>query len=152
MSRYERDSTGRPVFAFRAPPGARAKRTRPNEQPEAKFQREVIVYLTYALPPEYRFTFSGAGVKVSAWLGNKLKEMGVKPGWLDLTIKHKPSGRAFWIELKSLVGRLTPEQAAFVNESPNVCAVCRTLPEIEAALIRFGITPLCSIERANRYA
>jgi hypothetical protein len=147
-----RDSSGRPVFAYRPPPGARAKRTRPNDNPEERLQMQVLEYLRFALPADYRFTFSGAGVKTSAFVAIKLKNMGVEKGWPDLTIKNRRTGACRWIELKSPTGRLTPEQAEFIAECPATTAVCRSPADVEAALIGWGIKPLRPLARANRYA
>ena len=152
MRDFPRDSTGRPVFAYRPAPGSRAKRGRPNDNPEERLQVQVLEYLRFALPKTYRFTFSGAGVKTSAFIAEKLKRLGVEKGWPDLTIKNRRTGACRWIELKSERGRLTPEQAEFVNEAPAVTAVCRSVEEVEDALKAWGITPMRSIERANRYA
>ena len=139
----------RAPYAYkRGPPKPRKKR----DDAEHRFQVAVATYLRWALPKAYRFTASAAGVATSMSQASKMKAAGQERGWLDIMIKNKATGAVRWIELKVDGGALTPEQREFIEECPKVCAVARTLEEVERALIGFGITPLCAIEHANRYS
>ncbi len=77
----------------------------------------------------------------------KLKAMGTKPGYPDLTLP-RPSHlwRGLAIELKSPDGRVSPEQVDWLNaflEDDWLVAVCRSLDEFIAVVRRFLInTPL----------
>ncbi len=77
----------------------------------------------------------------------KLKAMGTKPGYPDLTLP-RPSHlwRGLAIELKSPDGRVSPEQIDWLNaflEDDWLVAVCRSLDEFIAVVRRFLInTPL----------
>jgi hypothetical protein len=71
--------------------------------------------------------------------GAKLKRMGARPGWADLTF-ILPNGQAAFIELKSHDGVLSDEQADFAIEVRALkCGyqICRSLEEVEATLTRW---------------
>jgi hypothetical protein len=138
------------VFAFKRGPKTTGPRA-PNDDAEHRFQVSVATYLKFALPDEYRFTASAAGVKVGMQTAVKMKAAGQQRGWPDLIIRNRKTGACRWLELKAKGGRPTPEQQVFIDEVPGHTAVCRTLEEVESALIGWGITPKCSIEGANRY-
>ena len=130
---------------------------RKHASPEADFQQAVVVYLKYALPPEWRFRGSLEGALRSVQAGAKAKALGMRKGWPDIELKHRQTGQVVWIELKSATGSLLPEQREFRDECQNAeppvtWALARTLEEVERALISFGILPTCAIEKANRYS
>ena len=73
--------------------------------------------------------------------GGKLKAMGTKKGYPDLTLHHESGPwRGFACELKSSTGRLSAEQkgwlAMFESQRYLVC-VHRTLEGFQADLLRF---------------
>ena len=109
------------------------------QHPELDFQKSVAKYLRYALPDDWRFTASAAGVPLPMKVALDLKQAGQEPGWSDLILKHRKSGRVRWLEIKSLTGRFTPEQIEFRDECPQNYAVASvTLEHVEAALIPLG--------------
>ena len=71
----------------------------------------------------------------------KLKALGTKPGYPDLTLPrrhHHWSGLA--IELKSSIGKLTRDQREWLDafeEDGWLVSVCRTLEEFESTLKRY---------------
>jgi hypothetical protein len=71
----------------------------------------------------------------------KLKALGVKPGFPDLVV---PKKNLYWsglaIELKSLVGKVSPEQKSWLTgfeEEGYLCAVCRDFSEFEVAVKKY---------------
>ena len=154
VSRFERDSAGRPVFAFRAGPSARIPSQKHNASPEHALQVAIVSYLKHALPPGYLWTADAAGVRVSMHVASKMKAAGVRRGWPDLRILF-PSGVTRFIEVKAGQG-LSPEQREFRDfcaaTGRDIWALAKSVEDVEAALLRWRIQPLCSIERANRYA
>jgi len=109
-------------------PAARAQAASQIVSEEA-LHRAVAHYLSLALLPPAWFTTigHGGGGKVR---GGKLKSMGLKAGTPDILIIHN---RAFWIELKTTKGRMSPEQRdvheALVRAGACV-AVCRSIPDV----------------------
>lgn len=148
-----RDSSGRPVFAFRHG-AAQRQAQRKNEDPEHQFQVQVVGYLRFALPPEYVWTANAAGVRVSMHVAVKMKAAGVRRGWPDIQILF-PSAVTRYIELKAKQS-LSDEQKAFraacQATGRDIWAMARTLEEVEAALLRWRIPVLCPLAKANRYA
>lgn len=72
--------------------------------------------------------------------GALLKAMGLLPGIPDWCLLHQ--GQATWIELKTMRGRLSPEQMACHDMLRAVkCGVflCRSLAEVELSLDQAGI-------------
>lgn len=136
------------VLAYKR--GASSKKKR--SHPEQDFQVEAAKYLKHALPPAWRYTASGAGLPLPRILANLMKAMGQTPGWSDLILRQVGTGETRWLEAKSMIGRLSPEQIEFRDDCPQHFAVARTLADVEAALISWGITPRCTIGAANRYA
>lgn len=139
------------VYSYRHGPAQR--RVRQNDDPEHRFQVSVIRYLQYALPPEYLFTANAAGVRVSMNVAVKMKAAGVRRGWPDIQILF-PSAVTRYLELKADTG-LSQEQRDFRDACKatgrDIWALCRTLEQVEAALIRWGIKPKCGVDAANRY-
>lgn len=104
--------------------------------PEEDLHRSCIewVVLSKARYPILKWmTHVPNGGKRSKGEGGKLKALGVKPGYPDLTLprKHKQwTGLA--IELKSPTGRVTPEQQEWLDafeEDGYLVGVARTLDE-----------------------
>lgn len=83
----------------------------------------------------------------SAHTGARLKRMGTKAGAPDCLIVYQ--GRAYWIELKSRYGSLQDSQrAAFpkIMAAGSPIAVARTLEEVVAALMAWGIPMTTTLE------
>jgi hypothetical protein len=83
--------------------------------PEADLQRAVIKALRFALPKDAIIHHCANEVTEAGPRGAKrqaiLVGMGVNPGFADLMVLC--AGRALFLELKSLKGRLSPAQVAF---------------------------------------
>lgn len=138
-------------FSLKRGPAMYNARRKAHAHPEDDFQRAVVTYLKFALPPEYRFRAGLEGVKLSAFQAAKAKQLGLSADWPDIEIMNITTGAVRWGECKSLTGRLTPGQRTFVEGCPRFCAVWRTLEDVEASLIAWGLTPRCSLAEANRY-
>lgn len=119
---------------------------RARAQPEAVLQASVADYLDRVLDPAQVFWSSTLnGVVVYAGMRARLKRQGLRPGVPDLVfvaLQGASRGHTWWIELKADAGRLTKEQAIVMEAlrcDPQVRgAVCRSLPQVEDALINFG--------------
>jgi hypothetical protein len=133
-------------------PAARAGR-RKNDDPEQRLQVAVVTYLTYALPPAYLWTADASGARVGMQTAIKLKNAGVKRGNPDIRILF-PSAVTRYIEVKAGTG-LSAEQIAFRDfcqaTGRDIWALARTVEDVDAALRRWGVTPKCPVEKANRY-
>lgn len=62
--------------------------------------------------PDWRWSHFPAGEFRETVTGERLKRMGLKPGWPDY-IFVSPDGRAHFLELKRRSGTLTPAQEQF---------------------------------------
>lgn len=91
---------------------------RKNDNPEERLQRDVVRYLSLALPDGCGVFWSATmnGVRVSPAIRAKLKASGVRPGVFDLLfivlwdMGSLKSGDTYHLELKSPTGQPTPEQ------------------------------------------
>jgi len=140
-----------PVYAYRrGPPHARAKR----QTPEHSLQVAVVEYLTWALPDGFIFTASAAGARMSMKTANTMKAAGQRPGWPDIMILG-PGGGFKGLELKAEAGVQSAAQKAFAGHcersGQDMYAICRTVEEVESALVRWGVKPKCGVAAANRY-
>ena len=145
-----RDSTGRMVRHY---PKGPAKARAPRQTPEADLQRAVIEYLSFALPRGvYRVRAGQEGAKRTGRARATFKSTGGAKGWPDLMLFNRKTRAIRWVELKADNGRLTDEQGEVLADLGDHAAVCRSLADVEAALIRWGLTPLVEINQANRYS
>ncbi len=138
-------------FAYKRGPYPQRRRAKPNASPEADFQLAVIEYLRFALPDNYRFRAGLEGVRLSINQATRAKALGARKGWPDLMLFNRETRGIRWIELKAPKGRLTPEQTEIAAELGDHLAVCRTLEEVEAALIRWRVAVRAPLAKANRY-
>lgn len=144
------DRNGKPVFAYKhGPPRAQKKR----DDPEARLQKAVVEYLTYALPRgEYRVRAGLEGAKRTGKARADFKAMGGAPGWPDLMLFNRKSRAYRWIELKWDKNDTTDVQDDVHADLKDHVAVCWSIEDVEAALIRWGVTPRVPISKAHRYA
>lgn len=107
--------------------------------PEARLQISVKQYLNVCLPSDIQWTASLTGVNLPPASRARAKAMGVRRGWPDLQFLF-PDGVTRYIELKTKVGTLTPEQRDFRDRCAEhgIFAVCRSLDEVAETLQRWG--------------
>lgn len=150
------DSTGARVRHYSrstATDGRGKRRTTPNDDPEHRFQCEVVEALTWAVPDDYKWTANAAGVRVSMHVAKKMKAAGVRRGWPDLQILF-PSAVTRYIELKVKAGLSTDQEDfrdACLATGRDIWALCRTLDEVEVVLRRWNVPLKMPLRRANRY-
>ena len=106
--------------------------------PEAALQIAVHNMLKVRLPEGMMWTASLTGVWLPPGARMKAKAMGVRRGWPDLSFLC-PDGVIRTIELKAGAS-LSKEQRAFRDAaSPEIWALCRSVDEVVAALVRWGV-------------
>lgn len=107
---------------------------------EAQLQAQIATYLSLALPVDARFHHSPSEGKRGWRSQAALKSSGFSAGWPDLEIVWQ--GRAYFLELKSEKGRVSPAQAechaGLIAAGAHV-AVVRSLDEAAAQLRAWGI-------------
>ena len=113
--------------------------------PEADLQRSVVTALKFALPKTAIIHHCANEVTEPGPRGAKrqaiLVGMGVHPGFADLMVLC--DGRALFLELKSVKGRLSPDQEAFrdaVQAQGHAWALVRSLDDALGALADHGFT------------
>lgn len=108
---------------------------------ESQFQAAVAKYLDIVLDPEHAiWTHIPSGGKRSPVTAAMLKRHGVKRGWPDVLILW--TGHWGMIELKAHHGSLTADQldiAAWVQRHGFHYLCCKTLADVERALMRMGV-------------
>ena len=113
--------------------------------PEADLQRSVVTALKFALPKTAIIHHCANEVTEPGPRGAKrqaiLVGMGVHPGFADLMVLC--DSRVLFLELKSLMGRLSPEQEAFrdaVLAQGFGWALVRSVDDALGALAHNGFT------------
>lgn len=118
-----------------------AKPARKNGNPEHKLQVSVKQYLEVALPRSIEWTANGAGQALSMYAAGKAKASGVRKGWPDLQFLF-PDGVTRYIELKTDVGSLSPEQRDFRDRcyatQTDMWELCRSIEQVARTLTRWG--------------
>jgi hypothetical protein len=121
---------------------ARHAAPRKNGNPEHRLQVSIREYLTVALPTTIEWTANGAGQKMTMFAATKAKSAGVRRGWPDLMFLF-PDGVTRYIELKTDVGSLSPEQRAFRDRCAaapaDMWALCRSIEDVAVVLTRWGV-------------
>lgn len=143
-------------YAYKRGAGSHAGRK--NDDPEHRLQVAVAEYLKWSMPDDWDWTANAAGVRVSMQTATKMKAAGVRRGWPDLQLIG-PDGITRYIELKAGAG-LSPEQRAFRDRciaskertGRIIWSLAKSVEDVEAALLRFGIQPRRTVATANRYA
>jgi hypothetical protein len=113
---------------------------KPKPPSEYDFHRSVVAFLSKALHRDTWWAHVPNGGYRHATEAKRLKAMAVVPGTPDLLLIHR--GAACWLELKRKGGYLSPaqnycHQRLLLAGSP--VSVCRTIEDVEAALVRAGI-------------
>lgn len=144
-----------PKYAVKptAPGGLRFRKAK-RKQPEQEFHKTVAQFLDAALPASCWWTTFPAGGGGKA-RGGKLKAMGLKAGVPDVLVIHgfaPTAAQVVWIELKAPKGKPpAPVQLATHADLDSLHGVavhvCRTLDDVESALMDEGI-PLNARARA----
>src|SRR5690606_41873444 len=115
-------------------------------RPEQDLQRLVWKFLLVALPGHAWAAHIPNGMYRTPAEAGILKSMGQIPGVPDLLVVFE--GRCFWIELKSKRGTLSMEQVA-CHQALRLAGcdieVCRSIEEVEAALLKWKIPLRASI-------
>lgn len=127
---------------------AKSRTRRDGYDAEDTLQITVAALLDTILPPgESWWCHVPNGGNRSAHTGARLKRMGTKAGAPDCMIIYQ--GKAFWIELKSRYGSLQDSQrVAFpkIMAAGSPIAVARTLEEVVAALMAWGIPTTTTLD------
>lgn len=152
----------RPPYAYQRgylSDGRGKKRTAPNDDPEHRFQCEVVTCLEWALPEDIVWTANAAGVRVGMQTATKMKAAGVRRGWTDLQFLF-PSAVTRYLELKAGT-KLRPDQEAFrdrcLSTGRDIWGCANELPgdgkfdEVEQILTRWRVPLKMPLRFANRY-
>lgn len=110
-------------------------------RPEEALQKAVCRFLNVSTTDLYYYHVPNQRGTRAGWEQGLLTGMGMQKGVADLCLVL-PGGRAAFIELKSQGGRLSGEQMIFRNKvqfAGALYAQCRSLEEVEAALIGWGV-------------
>jgi VRR-NUC domain len=107
---------------------------------EAQLQAATASFLDIALPTD-AIAHHSANEGKRGWVAQRsLKASGAKKGWPDVEIIWQ--GRAYFIELKSEKGRVSPDQAKIHTrlwDAGAAVVICRTLEAVENALRSWAI-------------
>ena len=106
---------------------------------EAEVHRTVADYLRFTLPDDSWWTTFPLGGGGRA-RGQSLKRAGTVKGTPDILVIFR--GRAYWFELKTATGRVSPEQREQHDrlfEVGSFVAVIRSLADVDDALDRWAI-------------
>ena len=110
------------------------------KQEEFQLGKAVAVYFRFCLPDDvFWFHVPNGGQRQNA-IARQLSAMGVKAGVPDLCLLHR--GKAHFVELKIDSGYLSAIQKQvhqMINRAGCRVAVCRSIPDVEAALTSWGI-------------
>lgn len=115
---------------------------------EAKIQRAIVGWLSWALPESAFFTAIGHGGRgygsehgTEGWSrGVMWKQMGVRAGVPDLMIAY--AGRGWWMEVKTRSGTVSAAQKrvhAALVAAGHAVAVVRSLSDAKGQIAAWGI-------------
>lgn len=117
----------------------------PRRHEEDDLQAQVVAYLRWALPDAVVHHSPGEGKRTRAAQA-KLKRSGYCAGWPDLEIAWR--SRFYFIELKAARGTLSLAQREthrrLIYAGFDVM-LCKSLPQVEAALRECGVHLLASV-------
>lgn len=125
------------------------KRRDPRNETEESIQRAAIQLLMLCAHPKTVFYHVPNGEARSKVTGARLKAMGVLPGVGDISLVL-PDGRAAFVEIKTSIGRQSPEQKEFQRRVVNaggLYAVCRSCDDVRSTLGSWGA--LRGVERPS---
>ena len=107
---------------------------------ERALQTAVVSFLRVALP-EYAVFTHAPGEGRRGWKSQRdLKSSGYRKGWPDIEVLYE--GRAYFLELKSAKGRVSPDQLAThaaIRRAGCECFIARSLDEVVWALETWAI-------------
>ena len=137
------------TYAYRrGPKTARA----PRNNPEHDLQVAVCQFLRFALPPDVEWSSSLSGAFLGPSQRSKMKASGLRPGVPDMVLIIPGKG-AVWIELKSDVGVVSPDQKRWALAiGAQRWRLCRSVQDVYNALVSWGIEPRASPIGNPRYS
>lgn len=102
--------------------------------PEGLIQQRIVAMLRAYMPPEVWWAASLSGVPMNPAAAKRAKAHGMEKGAPDLSFVF-PNGETKYIEVKSAVGTLTPEQKALQSVlGPSRFAVARSWDDAKEIL------------------
>lgn len=110
-------------------------------KPEQQLHVSVADYLRAVLDAGvFWTTIAHGGYRLPIWLAVLLKRMGLRKGTPDILLVHQ--GRALFIELKALNGKLKPDQIdahyAILKAGGHV-ATCKSIEEVRDWLVKWKV-------------
>lgn len=125
----------------------------PRQSYEQPIQEKVAAMLWAYLPDAVWWTCSLSGVRLTPAMAGAAKRAGMNKGAPDLSFIW-PDGRTTYVEVKGPDGVLTPEQKRLKATLGDDMVVCRSWPEVRAAvspwLERHGLRWLTDTESVRR--
>jgi hypothetical protein len=115
-------------------------------QDEFRLACVVAEFLARALPVNVLWSHLPFGENRNVVTGARLKRMGTKRGWPDYLVIA--NGKMISLELKAPKGKVSDEQREFSVTFSGLGGfyhVCRSLDDVEAALIAAGVKLLAGI-------
>lgn len=125
----------RPTLASRLKPTIRQPAV-----PETKVQADILELLRTAYPDVFVFSIPNGGYLMDPRAVARLKWQGLRPGMPDLGLCWQ--SKIGFIEVKSWVGRLSPEQTevhGILRSKGHLVAVCRNTDDLIATLTEWNV-------------
>lgn len=110
-------------------------------RPEEVLQKAACRFLNVSCGDVYYYHVPNQRGTRKGWEQGLLTGMGMQRGVADLAL-ILPGGQAAFLEFKTLKGQQSPDQRQFqrlVTERGAKYALCRSLEDVEAALVSWGV-------------